>query len=1140
MANVGYINGFPDGTYRPNEAVTANQLCQIMLNILGYDIDTTVSWATAVQAKSFSIGLLKNVSGTVGSACSRQEAAQIIFNALTMNILETNLQGVKVATNETILSKYLNGYVDTVVVTGNEYASLTDSEPTDAGKTEVDGDTILNWTTGRDEIGSSYVIWATKGGAQKNDTVVYSELSADNAYYETHEATKTDGITAKDAGMKLTGADEYVNFAKDYTTTYTAEIRISYVYDEDDDGDLTDETIKTIPADGDISSATLTTLETIFKTASYDTVGYVTIGTKNVNADNDISNSMKWSAFKADYIKARTADTIDAKVNENGNYIKVIDNDGDGVADYILKTEYVMAVIKNISSKGVYTLSTQVYNTTTQNYVDLTVKGTAISTEDELAAGDVIVYALIDGVYYANLADIETITIAKKGIDFKAATITDGETTYGQSGIAPANDDNGDQTEFDGAFSYDDIIFSVTKASAEYTYDLYLDNYGYVRALTENKYTNGLGLLTDAYFGTDKRTNTVKVNMVTADTEATDYDVEATDSHTDLTDIARYANFINTTEADSGNRGTWDRLYGFNASKDTDTTGLYNFKTNVASYVEDDGTVTLYDPAAYSNRTIDVVKEELSLTSDDVLSTRKYATKTDATVNGATSKTVYATTDTVYYYVTNAGKSNVSVVTWTGYANAPKGLTLDSTQGDHAYAVATKSKDTGSNYYYANVIVIEAQSADTSLNFVYYANTNGTQNSNNTTSYWLYSIALDEDGEVDTAAYVDVAKGTVTADPDFYTVTGNKIAAVANYASKHIYAAEVLNGASISKRDYVDLSNGTQFRVGTGNVPVYALTKTNEKAWVKFAVEEVEAIAIGDQLIYVTDGKNVLYAIDVTQSAAAANLDALYTKIDEEEPAAASLYETAVKLYNDNKADGENTNKGVTKATKQAVLTAINDALADNTITEAQELTLRGMRNSVNQDWTTCADASITKVEKAGAATAIAANTTDENIDYDLTVPFGTDVSTAAKVFALLTVTVDTDSTTAASADDATLSNGVLTVKAAAKDGKGESATVKVKVIVTDAADVTVTLTKAGDGVLKFTDVNGTEITSITAKQGETVQFKLVVADNYKLSSVQDNSTTPATVYAVDGVYSYTIADDATSVEITATGAAVE
>jgi hypothetical protein len=849
MANVGYINGFPDGTYRPNEAVTANQLCQIMLNILGYDIDTSVSWATAVQAKSFSIGLLKNVSGTVGAACSRQEAAQIIYNALNMDILAENALGVKVPSGETILTKYLNGYTASVVVTGNEKADLNGKTPLDAGKTEVDGKTTLNWSTDLDAIGSAYTIWATKGGANNDDTVVYAELG-NNTYYETHDATNG-AISAKDAGMKLTGAATYINFDDGLDEYYTADMVITYSVDGNkialtdpiiselkkygyDVTNLKKDTDLSVPATkikaGDpVDDDTLAIIHYIF--ANYnDADGKVSVGTQTTD---DISNTISFSKFVSNYLTP--ADTkYTAPANENGNYIKVIDNDGDGVAEYILKTKYNMDVVTNISARGEYTLA-----------IEGSVKD-AVSSEDELAAGDVIVYALIDGVYYANQAEVKTITIDKKGIDYKAKTITDGETTYGQSGIEPVDDTTNAQTKFNNAFLYDTFKFDVTDASVETAYDLYLDNYGFVRAYTTNKYTNGLGLLTDAYYGTDNRVDTAKVTMVTADTEATDYDVAAIAGKPG---DAKYANFIDTTEGgDNGNRGTWKRL-------NTMGTG---FTTNVAAYSESDGVLTLGDPttASYSNKVQNVVKEVLALTSTDTMATRTFTT--------TESKTVRVTTDTVYYYVS----ANGAVSTWTGYENSPKKLTLDADQGDIAYTVATQSKVANATYYYANVIVIEAKSSNSNVYFGYYSNTKtGTD-----ASYWLNAVGPytdDDDNTVYGKTTEKIEKFTaLQTTPAFYKITGKNVNYInSDYNKNGIYAATVLTGADIYNRNYIELDNKVGFYPST--VPVYVINKDNNaNTYLAYTATEMDTndIQVNDKLVYFVVNKQVVYAIDATAS----------------------------------------------------------------------------------------------------------------------------------------------------------------------------------------------------------------------------------------------------------------------------------
>jgi hypothetical protein len=869
----GIVSGYPDGTFKPENPVTGNELCQIMLNILGYEIDTTnTPWATAVMAKSSSIGLLKNVSTAAGSACPRQEAAQIIYNALTLPILQANAMGVLVPSTDTILSKYLGGASEVVVVTGNEEAALNDTTPLDEGKTEVNNDTVLNWSTTMDMIGQSYTVWTV------GKTVVYAEDSGLNKI----EEFTADANLSRAVSMK-TNADteDYVNFDDQAAEYYTADVVITYTLDE---VTLTADIIKelqsygyasdlkvgkTLSADSvkikagaKVSDDALAIIHYIFANYNEDS-STVVVGTKD---EGDISNVTSFRKFVSNYLTAEGA-TVEVTANENGNYVKVVDNDGDGVAEYILKTVYVMDTITGIAKNGNYTLAGE-YNTKTEKVVATTVAADAMVSDDELAEGDVIVYALIDGVYYANLAKVVTETIDAKGINYKTKVITCGDNTYGQSYIGL------DLTAFNSAFLYDTFKDDITSADTGVAYDLYLDNYNYVRAYTVNKYTNGLGLLTDAYFGTDNRTNTAKVTMVTADTEATDYDVNATDTTVKLTALARYDGFINTTEGDTddaddhGNRGTWKRLIAFQGKQNNSDSGTA-FKTNIAAYSEADGIVTLYDPAnanAVTNKELKVIKEELNLSANSTsLAVNNRSFTTYGTTEDETTKTVRPTTDTVYYYV-SGGK----VITWTGYENAPKNLSL--TTDDIAYTVATGTKTTTNSslyYYYADVIVIEASSSLSNVYFGYYSNTKD----GNAASYWLNVIGAYTDDDGDTAygtTTEQIAKKDVKvlqSTPAFYRITANGTATSidpANAAANHIYASVAAVGKDVNLRNYVALQDGNSFY--TSQVPVYAVTYTaNPNVFLSYDVTET-TVTTGDELIYVTDGKNVLYAINVTAS----------------------------------------------------------------------------------------------------------------------------------------------------------------------------------------------------------------------------------------------------------------------------------
>ena len=82
-ADQGYINGMGDGTYAPNNNVTTAQLATILDQILGYSkADVAYQWPENAMAKANEAGLLVNVNKSANDNLDREEAAQMIFNAL--------------------------------------------------------------------------------------------------------------------------------------------------------------------------------------------------------------------------------------------------------------------------------------------------------------------------------------------------------------------------------------------------------------------------------------------------------------------------------------------------------------------------------------------------------------------------------------------------------------------------------------------------------------------------------------------------------------------------------------------------------------------------------------------------------------------------------------------------------------------------------------------------------------------------------------------------------------------------------------------------------------------------------------------------------------------------------------------------
>ena len=79
----GYINGMGDGTFHPEDQVTTAQLATMLDKLLGYSVaDINYQWPENAIAKATISGLLDGISKGANTALSRDDAAQMLYNAL--------------------------------------------------------------------------------------------------------------------------------------------------------------------------------------------------------------------------------------------------------------------------------------------------------------------------------------------------------------------------------------------------------------------------------------------------------------------------------------------------------------------------------------------------------------------------------------------------------------------------------------------------------------------------------------------------------------------------------------------------------------------------------------------------------------------------------------------------------------------------------------------------------------------------------------------------------------------------------------------------------------------------------------------------------------------------------------------------
>ena len=80
----GWMSGYTDGSFRPDNAVTLEEACTAVLKLLGYDV-TTLSggFPTAQLNKASALGLRANLSAEQGQSLTLSDGAVLLYNALT-------------------------------------------------------------------------------------------------------------------------------------------------------------------------------------------------------------------------------------------------------------------------------------------------------------------------------------------------------------------------------------------------------------------------------------------------------------------------------------------------------------------------------------------------------------------------------------------------------------------------------------------------------------------------------------------------------------------------------------------------------------------------------------------------------------------------------------------------------------------------------------------------------------------------------------------------------------------------------------------------------------------------------------------------------------------------------------------------
>ena len=107
----GWMNGYTDGTFRPDNAVTLEEACTAVLKLLGYKMtDLNGAFPAAQLNKAQELGLRSQLNRAQGQTMNYEDCAMLLYNALTANTASGGAYG------STLGFTVANGQVDTSTV----------------------------------------------------------------------------------------------------------------------------------------------------------------------------------------------------------------------------------------------------------------------------------------------------------------------------------------------------------------------------------------------------------------------------------------------------------------------------------------------------------------------------------------------------------------------------------------------------------------------------------------------------------------------------------------------------------------------------------------------------------------------------------------------------------------------------------------------------------------------------------------------------------------------------------------------------------------------------------------------------------------------------------------------------------------
>ena len=420
---LGIVAGDGTGKFNPSNTVTGAEAAKMLLVALGFKSEiegfTGANWAVNVNVRANQKGLFDELSINPSEGLSRDNAAQMVWNALDAGVVSYDYtlitDGSSITSSPTLID--------------NESKTLL----TDKFKvSKLEGVIVANENA------------TSTGTAVEKEDVTVLLLTSDDADSKQDEG---DTITLKTATAANLLGKSVTMFAKDWKNGAYQTVLGNPVVSSDN-------MIATISESSDADD-----VKDALKDAGIKEVSKAVLVENFIRATDKDDKELTISGM---------ADV--AKLTGNGIEVTVISNDNDNKADFVIRTKMIAGKVSAYNAKGNdgdgYITVSALVDIDEDHKADR-IAGAEfadVKGSEDLAKDDIVLYYRVGDTFYAEKADSVNVTVTStKGSD----TIKDGKNTYKASALSSKYDDDNNT-----------VLTTAVEPDDEVT--LYLDNFGYV------------------------------------------------------------------------------------------------------------------------------------------------------------------------------------------------------------------------------------------------------------------------------------------------------------------------------------------------------------------------------------------------------------------------------------------------------------------------------------------------------------------------------------------------------------------------------------------------------------------------------------------------------------------------------------